>query len=368
MEEKKNLSNEKIKIIFDNNNNKNVLHRKKVVNVKDKNKKFSLYGKGYIKYAKLHSNAHIPFKDKEKKSSNEITYCNCCKLPSYQKENFEKYSFCKSTPEDFSNCGIGISLYYFFFQFAILILFITTLIAAIPMIIMSEHYTRGLDTICEKFDKNSKNKKNITNLCNKEDSDWALRFRVNNIKNYRELFILINEDNNKKENEKNIKNVILNYSIVNFFCLITLFGVNIVYIIMVNAKNKQIDILNYSPSDFTLYCTNIKNSLQAFNYYRNLDVNKKYSNPTKTENENFKLFLKEQLLQNDEQILNIENINLCYKLEEFMELENEIQNIALKLFQIEHNPKLLLKNKEIENLDEKKYYEGILCCQKFYTY
>ena len=350
---KKNNPNSKKKKIFS--------HRRKTnhkVAHGEKKQKFNLYGKGYIINAKIHSSANRPL-HKINNLTEKVEFCPCCNLPSYTKGILEHFSYCSPT-ENFSECGVGIYLYFFYLKFAIFMLCIATCIAAIPMIIMSEHYTRGINTVCEKLEENKIENKNCL-----EDPDWALRFRVDNIKNYRELFQDITEGD---INDGEVDNVILNYSIVNFFCLITLFGVNIGFIIMVNAKSKQIDILNVSPSDYTLFCTNLKNSLQAFNYFKKLKGNEKYNDPSKTENENFKLFLKEQLLEDEGKNLNIESINLCYKLEEFMEIENEIQSIAPKIFQINNNPNMVLKNKDIENENEKLYYEGILCCKKIYTF
>ena len=172
MEENKKLNKKEInknsKLPFDlyfdkiiniiNNNNKNNTY--KYDNIKNKLKnKYDID----IDFDEL-NNAIEGFEIIKKKEDQKllIEYGKICyakifseKNRSYKKNPYEWciYSFFKSSPEEFSECGVGIPLYFFYFKFAIFVLFITTLIAAIPMIIMSEHYTRGLETICKKFDE-----------------------------------------------------------------------------------------------------------------------------------------------------------------------------------------------------------------------
>ena len=328
MEENKKLNKDNNQIL---NENKDVLlENSKKKTLSQRENYLNLDDKGYIKIAKAHSNANRPL-NKINNFTEHVYFCPCCYLPSYTIGIFEPYSYCSSI-ENFSDYGVGIYLYFIYIKFAILILIIATFIAAIPMISINENYTKEINTICEKI-KN----KNCLN-----DTDWALRYRVDNIKNYRELFQDITSDDNDDE----VNNIIVNYSIINFFCLITLFVVNIEYILFIKTKCKIIYILNTSPSDFTLFCTNLKNSLQDFKFFKKLKGNEKYNDPSKTENENFILFLKEQYLEHDKNYLTIENINLCYKLEELMEIETDIQNLNQKLFQIDINPKMILKNKD----------------------
>ena len=162
---------------------------------------------------------------------------------------------------------------------------------------------------------------------------------MDNIENYRKIFILISEDINKEEKEKKVKNVILNYSIVNFFCLITLFGVYIGNIYLINAKNDKIDFDICTESDYTIFCTNLKNSINKFNEIKNKKENVK----------NFPLFLiKEFLGENLIKDSKIYSINLCYNLKDIMEKRNEIQKIKNKIIHIIN--------------DEMKCYEKFLLC------
>lgn len=118
----------------------------------------------------------------------------------------------------------------------------------------------------------------------------------------------------------------------------TLFVVNIVYIILVKAKGIELDIQNISPSDYTVLCVNLNNALDAYNYYKDFS-NSNSIDEGKTDAEKFNLFLlKELLVSNSNDEINIESINLCYKLNDFMELENQLNEINKKIFEIENNP------------------------------
>ena len=246
--------------------------------------------------------------------------------------------------------------------------------AAVPFLILTSHYTKGLNRLCNnyydvhgnveaypsctKFVSHSKGNQYYQN-----DTDWALKYSSDNIKAYR---IVFKEFTGNDE----VDNVLVNYSIVNFFCLMTLLVVNIVYIILVKAKGTEVDIKNISPSDYTVLCVNLNNALNAYNYYKEFP-NSNYMDEAKTDVEKFNLFLlKELLISNNNEQLNIECINLCYQLNDFMELENKLNEINKKIFEIENNPnqrKLNLeKHKKV--ITDMSYYSGSLCCKSEISY
>ena len=103
---KKNNPNSKKKKIFS--------HRRKTshkVAQGEKKQKFNLYGKGYIIYAKIHSSANRPL-NKINNFTEKVEFCPCCNLPSYTKGILEPFSYCTPTKK-FSDCGVGIYLYFF---------------------------------------------------------------------------------------------------------------------------------------------------------------------------------------------------------------------------------------------------------------
>ena len=68
---------------------------------------------GKIKYAKKHASAYRPL-NKINEFTKEIDFCLCCNLPCETKNIIEIFNICDQT-ENFSECGIGISLYFYFF-------------------------------------------------------------------------------------------------------------------------------------------------------------------------------------------------------------------------------------------------------------
>ena len=75
---------------------------------------------GKIKYAKKHASADRPL-HKLKNFTKETDFCQCCNLPCETKGVIEPFKMCDST-DTFSECGLGISLYFFYFRFCILCL------------------------------------------------------------------------------------------------------------------------------------------------------------------------------------------------------------------------------------------------------
>ena len=302
---------------------------------------FSLDNLGKISLAKTHASANRPL-HKINEFTNEVIFCPCCNLPQETKGIIEPYHYCDQE-ELFAECGVGTYLYFYYFKYAIINLVIVLCMAAVPFLILTSHYTKGLNRLCNnyydvhgnveaypsctKFVSHSKGNQYYQN-----DTDWALKYSSDNIKAYR---IVFKEFTGNDE----VDNVLVNYSIVNFFCLMTLLVVNIVYIILVKAKGTEVDIKNISPSDYTVLCVNLNNALNAYNYYKEFP-NSNYMDEAKTDVEKFNLFLlKELLISNNNEQLNIECINLCYQLNDFMELENKLNEINKKIFKIKNNLK-----------------------------
>ena len=83
---------------------------------------------GKIKYAKKHASADRPL-HKIRNFTKETDFCQCCNLPCETKNIIEPYKICDST-DIFSECGLGISLYFYYFRFCILCLIIIFLVLA----------------------------------------------------------------------------------------------------------------------------------------------------------------------------------------------------------------------------------------------
>ena len=194
----------------------------------------------------------------------------------------------------------------------------------------------------------------------------------------------------------------MNYNISYFIGLFTLFIANILYIILLFNINKQYDISVTSPSDYTIIITNLYSAFQIFwkkinrinlinSYIRGLNINlnndkdieievkenNEQNNGTKQELkevkelglerfpkgkeinilEGFNEFIKNIICESPEgEKFNIYRINICYKINEFMKIENEIQEKKSQIYKISHDPKQIEKNEKLELKDKKRKY------------
>ena len=335
-------------------------------------RQYSQHNPGKILLAKRHSSANRPL-HKIKSLNQKVKFCPCCNLPEETIGIIERFNFCDSI-EDFAECGIGTYLYFFYFQYAIVILIITFFMSSLLTIILNEHYTKGLNNICNQYFLEYGNTK-LYPYCKQyisiekgigfynNETDWILRYSSDNLKNYRQIYKDFSQNDD-------VDNVLVNYSLLHFFTLITLFVVNLIYIVIVNAKKDQVDIMHTTPHDYTLLCTNLNNTVDSYNKYKNFFINNEEIKD-KSEIEKFVYFLKTYVLPNNNETLNIYEINICYKLNEFMETQDKINEIEEQIFKIQHHPKQIKLNDNEENqkkLENMSYYSGFLCCKKKISY
>ena len=373
-------------------NSKNIPSKKERIQ-KSNYVEFNLDKIGSIKYAKIHSKANRPlYKVDGTKFNGKTEFCRCCNLPAIQEGIIEEYKFFDD-PDKFAECGEGISLYFTFIKFAIIIIFITMILVGISNLIFSKKYTEDVRKICNNF--NNDDIKNLINedcklFLNSEDNSkfssiinsYFFTFNSINTKNYRNLFYKLTSSDNKK-----IDKVIINTSYMNFICLITLFIFNIFYIIYINLKSKEIDISILSLSDYSILISNLKGILKKFlKMKKKITEEKIDENECKEELENklginkldlteldqFICFLKNRIcILNDGEKLNINKVNICFKISKLMKLENQLNKINEKVSKVKNFPYQILKNKE-NNLeeDDQKYYSspfdyfGFHCCEK----
>ena len=148
------------------------------------------------------------------------------------------FNFCDSTDE-FAVFGTGISLYFFYLKYAIIILFFSLFMMSLPSILLSKKYTEDLINICEIiYLKEGNNINNTFPYCNgftniNEDAIiynnqiiFLLKFNSMNIKNYREIYL------NITNGDENINKVLSNYHLIYFIDLITLFIIHSIYTIL----------------------------------------------------------------------------------------------------------------------------------------
>ena len=138
----------------------------KLKNIEKKNKRrdsmanYNLDGLGTIEYAILHREANRPLR-KIKELDKNTKFCPCCSLPVEQKGYIERFNFCDNT-DKFSECGRGISLFFFYFRFSILISLLAFITMALPTFYLTYDYTKQLHHVCQKIYELEKNKINET--------------------------------------------------------------------------------------------------------------------------------------------------------------------------------------------------------------
>ena len=411
--------------IEDNNKSDNKQNWfKKLKKVQSNNKldfkiDFNLEGLGTTELAKLHRDANRPLK-KIKEFDDNIKFCPCCSLPKKHKGYIEEFNFNDNTDE-FFKCGTGIPLYFSFFRFCLFILAFASITISVPIIILNDHYSNQLMDVC--YDLYKKESFNISNKyphCINfigvegiskyfiNGSGWALKYNGMNLKVYRNLYKAFESKENKTKNKtaSNVNKTLVDYSLIYFICLLSLFIINLIYIIVLNNINKRNDMLITTPGDYTAMISNLYYALEIFlkklnkiNKIIKKDLNdSEFSqniNERSSKDQNNILykyyFLKQRMIEDlglsdfpqDKEInifegfntfiknrlcvspngekFNISQINICYNIKELKENEDKIQEIKSKILKINYDPKQILKNNKLNLKDnERRFFSYLL--------
>ena len=369
---------------------------------------FNIYQPGEKEKAENHRSANRPQREKRDTDNKEnkedfVDLCPCCQLPVMKKGFVEPFKMCDD-PKDFSICGIGVSLYFSSIKFIIFIMFFVSICIGSLNIYYSYKYTKELTKVCNIYFSI----KNITNQNYTEECKYYytekdkyfeyfeiysladtlfFRFSSVNTKDYRDLYHKINK-------EKNIyfEPSIINISLVNFICLLVVFLFNLFSIFYLYNKTNSINYKNLKPSDYSIFLYNLDGIQNYFNKkIKALDLlkkktinegrpfNREYITNSKLgfvpkENmpiiEQFKEYMM-YIISNKlfKENLNINNIVLCYKLEELIKLQKKLEVIKEKLAKIEYDPKQIKSNKDLKlEGNNRKYFEDILCWKKKYKF
>ena len=405
---------------------------------------FNLDGLGKVQIAEQHASANRILKQ-IKDFNSETKFCPCCYLPCEKPGTLERFGFCDDT-DMFKNFGQGTSLYFSYFKYSIILMVAAFVIIGIPFLIFSYQYTYALRKVCNYYYKNELNideKKDLFDYCNLYitveefasgnyslvDSPFFL-FSSVNIKDYRKLYYRIYKDIDNKKFEK----AILNYPLLSSLFSISLLIVNTLYILIIYNKNFGYDYHLISPSDYTVFITNMR---EVFLHY--LGVRKKYEELQKKEPDKLnedgtpfdfekkileelgisnsyleeyitkktkknQIFKKARTDKNDQKdkshkkhtlsklkefsayIENnicigpkkgkyrVEQLNICYKLSNFMKLEEKLHLINTQIIKIKNHPYQIKKNDELGlEGNQRKYFDSFLsgynlfwlnCCEK----
>ena len=381
---------------------KNKKGLKKLQEVEIKEAKITKFSLGQLKYAEMHKQATKPLRVLQELTEEELKNftCPCCGLPSQISGKLEPYKLCDN-PDDFSNCGQGVVLYYSFIKFVIFVTFIATIGISGLNIYYAYKYTYELRKVCNNyyheelsisdayideckfyFTEASKN----SHYYNLIDS-FFFQFSLVNVKDYRNLYKKLNNAENK-----DFENTIINLSFTNFLCLLIIFAVNLVYIYFLYNKSNAADYLVFTVSDYSIFLTNLYDIYKKFGNNLKYIINKEKELKEKGKSlekktytdklgfqpdekmsqlDLFKKFLHEKIFKKKNKDKSITDyglyrIDICYKLDGMIELQKKLDELDEKIQRIEFDPYIYEKNKEkLLEGDQRNFYKnflGLSCC------
>ena len=381
--------------------NKTTIKEKLYANEKNREEKFDLDQRGLIAYAKKHSSANRPLKKLKESESEEFTdatdTCPCCNLPCIKEGYYEPFKVCDNTDE-YSILGQAISLYFSFYKFSIFILIVLFCALILPSFYMCSFYYSSLSNMCNHLLTN--NGSNLFSICenyitdkdylvrnNKESKDSFLS-QVNaiNILSYIDLYnnIMTNDSiysngtyipQRNEEKGRLMSTLVLDNSLIYLIALITLFIINLLYIIFHNNKILDYNFQIISPSDYTIIMTNMSHIYKSFRRlkFRYMKSNRissqkefraklgfkdnEITDKTITDAMEFGAFIKKFVINKNENY-NIQLVNLCYSLNKFKKLKTKIKEYKNELFLVnyDHRQKKLNRIFRLEG-NKRKYFK-----------
>ena len=345
--------------------------------IKTTEDEFNLCKEGKIELSKIHSSANRPL-NKIGDFNNKTQFCPCCNLPAEQDNILMPFKFCDSI-EKYSECGEGIFLYFAYFKFAIVSLFVCSLIIGFTNIYYNFNCNKALKNFCNNYlkkklingdksfldecksyfteaEKNSEYYKDVIN-------NAYFKFSTVNVKNYIDLF--------KQIELKSLQNIsfektIFNISLINYICLVSILIMNLIYIYYIYNKNNSVNYKYLRQSDYSVFIYNLYDVHKRFldlkkeikdnnDYKEKLGIDVSLSE-LKSESDEFKYFLKNKILTGEYNENNlIDNISLCSKMDKYNKLEKDMDQIAQKINKIKFDDDIIEFNNE-NNLkgDERK--------------
>ena len=337
---------------------------------------------GDIEDAKTHRNSNIPLKKVGEFKENTV-FCQCCGLPSEQEGVMEKYKYSDSTDE-FIKSGQAVSLYFSFYIYSILILLIAFLTISLPSLIISYNRSDELNKICNKIYAKKKIEEckiyldhadNIEDE-NKSSFNFILDFSGLNIKNYRIIHEILTQNENK-----NLDDIFVNYSILNFIGILTILLIYFGYIILMNNKSYIPDIDILSPKNYSIMITGMDGFFPYLRTQTNyLSITKDSDNkenntdeikqPSERESideksvtgvKKFENLFKEkisELFLNDNKKYIIEKVNICFKINKYIELSEKLDK-CIEIESLIHSPYQKMKNLKTPKSERLYYYSPL---------
>ena len=361
---------------------------------------FNIYSRAKVEIAVKHCSAQRPKReivDLTEEEENEHL-CPCCGLPEVVNKKIEYFNVCDS-PDDFSNCGQGVVLYYDYIKFVIMIAIIASAGMTIFNSYISSKYYREMTKVCNNYYHNVylglTDKANHFSECDfymtdvdREDENirkidtFFFQFSSCNIKDYREIYKnLYNTQNDSFES------TIINISLMNFIILLILFIFNLIYIYFLFNKSNAADYLVFTVSDYAIFLTNLYDLYNRFktNLVKVKQSEEKFKKSGKQIPEDwyydklgfkptdemieikmFETFLREKIFKETRRrkVLTdygVNRIDLCYKSGEMIELQEKLDEINEKINKVDFDPMIKKENdkRELEGA-QRNYYSYIL--------
>ena len=235
------VKNNEINTNETNEKNKDKKRKKGIAELKsmeldNQQEEFNIYARGTIENALKHRSASRPRKYIEELTEEEekIHVCKCCDLPEVVENKIEYFKIGDS-PTEFSNCGMGVVLYYEFIKFVIMVSFVASIGIGCINIYFSYQYTNEMNKICnnyyhEKLETNA-NDFSLVDKCKfymtdasdgeyntKKVDTFFFTFSSVNIKDYRKIFNELYPSNSDE-----IESTLINVSLVSFITFIIIF-------------------------------------------------------------------------------------------------------------------------------------------------
>jgi hypothetical protein len=222
--------------------------------------------------------------------------------------------------KNFSHLGTGIYFYFFYLKYLVFIFTILLVLLSIPTMIISRKYNSQMISYCN----NTSIVKDDDKMCKEfmdRDNDWLYSMNCDNLRYYKEYLV----------ETPAFKSNIVDYSFIVFITLMVIWVVKHVLVVIVNALDLEIDMLNITPSDYALMISNIPQTIE------NKDaIVEEYLNIHNAKGKNgFEMDIKPV------------EVNLTYRISDFVKTKNEF----LKL-------KKLIKHLELKKLTTFKPWVG----------
>ena len=344
----------------------------------EQDKSFNIYRLGEVKYAKLNRSATRPLRQL-KDPDETVDFCPCCNLPGEKPGYFETFKTCDN-PDEFSNCGQGVVLYYTFIKFIIIVMLISSICISIINIYFPYKYTHELKEVCNNYYTNKNeyvgiNMQNCdfytTNGNSIYEDSFFFKFSPTNIKHYRNIY--------KNTNPENNGDTTINFSRINFGCLIFVFIFNLIFILYIYNKGNFADFFSFTVSDYSIFLYNLYDVHGKFiNMLKEINqIKQKCYQTGKTFNAQlhykrigfipdanmpeidiFKEFLKEKICLGEYgEKFKINKIDLCYKVKDLMKLQEKLEKKKEKIWKVKNA--VIIDNRDSGNKKDPESIDNV---------